>query len=178
MTRLNPIRTGKMMVTVTALLVFGLASAGLLAHGGQDHVHGPAMNFHAIDDRLMTGGQFETGGLENLAAGGLEVVIDLRETPPAGQQEKLAAQGVEWVSVPVAFGNPTAADFDAFAAAMKAHEGKQILVQCQANFAASAMTFLYRVNEGGVSARKARKDLEAVWRPEGTWGDYVDSMLD
>jgi protein tyrosine phosphatase (PTP) superfamily phosphohydrolase (DUF442 family) len=158
---------------------FGPAHQLASAHGGNDdHDHGPAMNYHAIDERLVTGGHFFDGGVERVADAGVTVVVDLRDEPPAGQAERLADAGMEWVNVPVAWKDPKPEDFEAFTAAMAAHPDAKILVQCQANYRASAFAFLYRVKVDGVSERKARKDLEAVWKPEGRWGRYIDTVLD
>jgi uncharacterized protein (TIGR01244 family) len=149
------------------------------AHGGKDdHDHGPAMNYHAIDERLVTGGHFFDGGVERIAAEGVTVVIDLRDEPPEGQAERLAAAGMQWVNVPVVWKDPRPEDFEAFSAAMAAYPEAKVLVQCQSNYRASAFAFLYRVNVEGVSERTARKDLEAVWNPEGRWGRYIDTVLD
>lgn len=155
-----------------------LMTSPVFAHGGEDHDHGPAMNYHAIDERLVTGGHFFDGGPETLAGEGVSVVIDLREDPPEGQGQRLAAAGMEWINVPVAWKDPKPEDFEAFQAAMAAHPDARILVQCQANYRASAFAFLYRVKVEGVSERKARKDLEAVWEPAGRWGRYIDAVLD
>lgn len=167
------------LTAVSLLLATVLAAPLAYGHGSaSDHPHDPTMNQHVISEALVTGGHFVNDGLQILADDGVTVVIDLRDEPPEGQAEKLAAAGVKWVSVPVSWKNPRPEDYEAFASAMKAHADEKILVQCQANYRASAMTFLYRANELGVSERKARKDLNAVWQPGGTWGDYIEAMLD
>jgi len=160
------------------LLVCLLLTPTTHGHGGHDHGAGPTMNHHAIDDDLQTGGHFVGDGLQAVADEGVSVVIDLRDEPPAGQGEKLAAVGIEWINVPVSFGDPRPEDYAAFAQAMQAHGDAKVLVQCQANYRASAFAFLYRVKEQGVSERKAREDLEAVWTPAGKWGRYVEAVLE
>lgn len=166
------------MIRFAVMSILLLGAITVFAHGGHDHHAGPTMNFHAIDDELLTGGHFVEDGLDEVAKEGVTVVIDLRDEPPEGQEEKLAAAGLKWVNVPVSWSDPRPEHYAAFAAAMDAHQGEKILVQCQANYRASALTFLYRVKEGGVSERKARKDLEAVWQPAGKWGRYIDSVLE
>ncbi|MEE4172639.1 MAG: hypothetical protein V2I57_00125, partial [Xanthomonadales bacterium] len=74
--------------------------------------------------------------------------------------------------------DPKPGDFEAFKAAMADHPDARVLVQCQANYRASAFAYLYRVAVEGVSERTARRDLEKVWKPEGRWGRYIDSILD
>ena len=173
----HPFKTRSRFTTV--LLASALAAPLAFGHGGaSDHDHDPTMNQHVIDDDLVTGGHFVDNGLEVLAEEGVKVVIDLRDDPPEGQEQKLAAAGMKWVNIPVSFQDPKPEDYAAFAAAMDAHTAEKVLVQCQANYRASAMTYLYRVNELGVSQRKARKDLNAVWQPGGTWGDYLEAMTD
>lgn len=145
-------------------------------HHGDVHA-GPTMNFHRIDHRLATGGHFVDEGLQALWKEGLQVVIDLRDEPPEDLPDRLARLGIEYVNIPVAWNDPQMADYQAFRAAMVAHQGDNVLVQCQANYRASAMTYLYRVKEKQVRPDDAQKDLHAVWTPEGRWRDYMDSIL-
>ena len=169
----------RLLAGVFMFALFSVLPMQVVAHGeNSDHDHGPAMNFHAIDDRLATGGHFFDGGIERLADDGVTVVVDLRDEPPEGQAERLAAAGMEWVNIPVSWKDPKPEDFEAFTAAMAAHPDARILVQCQANYRASTFAYLYRVKVGGVSEQEARKDLEAVWQPEGRWGRYIDAVLD
>ena len=73
---------------------------------------GPAMNFHRIDDRLATGGHFTDHGVEALRAEGVKVVVDLRDRPPKGQEERLAEHGIKWINVPVVWESPAVSDFE------------------------------------------------------------------
>lgn len=139
---------------------------------------GPTMNYHMIDERLATGGHFTDGGLATIHERGVEIVIDLRDKPPSGQKEKLAELGIDWINIPVVWKDPKRRDFDDFSAAMSMNKGKNVLVQCQANYRASAMTYLYRVQVEKVSEEVARRDLNAVWEPEGRWRDFMNSILE
>jgi len=168
-------RTGLRALVIVAvpLLVPGTQ---LSAQMEGDH-SGPTMNFHRIDERLATGGHFVGDGLAELAEEGVRVVIDLRDEPPAGQAEKLAEAGIEWINVPVVWKSPKDADFERFSEAMSRHAHENVLVQCQANYRASAMTYAYRVSVAKVPEAVARKDMNAVWDPDGTWRDYIDGLL-
>ena len=137
----------------------------------------PAMNFLRIGPRVATAGVLNEGGVAALAQQGVSLVIDLRDRPPAGQEERLAEAGIRWVNVPVVWKAPRRDDFEAFSRLMSENEGESILVQCQANYRASAMTYLYRVTRQGVPEAEARKDLDAIWTPEGTWRKYIDEVL-
>jgi protein tyrosine phosphatase (PTP) superfamily phosphohydrolase (DUF442 family) len=166
-------------IALAAVLAALTAAFPLPAADGDDEHEGPVMNYHRIDQRLVTGGHFVDDGLATLKAEGVTVVIDLRDKPPGGQQARLAREGIEWISVPVEWENPEPADFERFRAAMQAHRGDHVLVQCSANYRASAMTYLYRVVVEQVDENAAAIDLHAVWTPNEEskkWSDYIDGI--
>ena len=148
------------------------------ASPGQETVYlDPVMNFHRIDSQLATGGHFVDAAAAELAEQGVTLVIDLRDQPPAEEQQQLAEAGIRWVNVPVVWKEPKVADFKAFSRLMAANEGEHILVQCQANYRASAFTYMYRVTQQGVPEAEAREDLNAIWTPEGTWLEFIDAVM-
>ena len=139
----------------------------------------PAMNFLRIGPDLATGGHFNDGGVEAISTQGVSLVIDLRDKPPEGQEEHLAAAGIRWMNVPVVWKAPRREDFEALSRLMSENEGESILVQCQANYRASAMTYLYRVVMDDVDETAAAKDMNAVWTPEAeseTWVEYIERI--
>ena len=168
-------------------LLFAAAFACLTAFNGElpaadnhgEH-SGPVMNYHRIDQRLVTGGHLVDDGLAELQAQGVTVVIDLRDKPPRGQKEKLAEQGIEWINIPIEWNDPETVDFERFSEAMQAHQDDHVLVQCAANYRASAMTYLYRVVVEQVDEDEAEKDLYAVWIPSEEnqqWTDYIEGII-
>lgn len=157
------------------LLLIATPLPAQMNHG--DEHSGPTMNHHVINPRLSTGGHFVDDGLVTLKQQGLQVVIDLRDKPPAGQKEKLAQLGIEWINVPVVWKNPQNQDFEKFSAAMSKYKNEKVLVQCQANYRASAMTYLYRVKTENVASATAAEDLHAVWEPDGQWREYMDGVI-
>ena len=170
-------------IPIAAILL--CSSLGLIfaspvsAQHGHDGAHdGPAMNFHRINPRLGTGGHFTDDGVSALAEQGVTLVIDLRDKPPEGQEQRLAAAGIRWISVPVVWADPQHEDFEAFRRHMAENKDENILVQCQGNYRASAMTYLYRVTTERVPESEASADLNAIWTPEGTWRDFMDEVLD
>jgi len=162
------------------ILLLGIClSSPVSAQEHRDTAHaGPAMNFHQINPRLATGGHFADDGIAALAKQGVTVVIDLRDEPPEDQEKRLADAGIRWINVPVVWKAPRREDFDAFSRFMSEYADENIFVQCQANYRASAMTYAYRVSQAGVPEPEARKDLEAIWTPEGTWKAFIDEILD
>ena len=173
--------TFRISLHVPMLMLFlGICCAHSAA--AQDHddtAHaGLAMNFQRLSPRLATGGHFSDDGVTALAEQGVSLVIDLRDRPPEDQEKRLAAAGIRWINVPVVWKTPRRDDFEEFSRFMSENEDENIFVQCQANYRASAMTYLYRVTKEGVPEPEAREDLNAIWTPEGTWEAYIDEILE
>lgn len=161
-----------------AAAVGALTLLPALSTASEDPHAGPAMNYRAIDDRLATGGHFVGDGARQLADDGLELVIDLREAPPEENGRRLKALGIDYVNVPVSWESPTLAQYEAFRDVMKKHGDKRVMVQCAANFRASAMTYLYRVLVDEVEQSAAAADRAAVWPLNDTWQRYLATVID
>ena len=140
-----------------------------------------APNVVALSPRLVTSGQPTAAALAQLRAQGFGAVIYL--APPTvsdavpGEAEIVRRQGLEFVNIPIAFGNPTEADFTAFVEAMQRLGHLKVLVHCQVNMRASSMAFLYRVVVGGEAPDKAYEDVAKVWSPQGPWKGLIDTQL-
>jgi protein tyrosine phosphatase (PTP) superfamily phosphohydrolase (DUF442 family) len=168
--------SSKMILVAAGSLV--LLGSGFAAAQMDASHSGPVMNYHRVNDRLVTGGHLLDGGTVALKKQGVEVVIDLRDDPPSGEGERFADQGIEWINIPVEWRNPKKADFEHFSEAMREHQDDHVLVQCAANYRASAMTYLYRVVVETVPEDEAARDLHAVWDPNDndTWREYVNDI--
>ncbi len=165
--------TFKPLTATFALLIISLPT---IAQAQHDEHSGPAMNFIRVADQLATGGHIVGEGLDELKGQGVTLVVDLRDNPPDGHAQKVEAAGMQYVNVPVAWRAPKVSDFEKFRDAMNAHPEAHVLVQCQANYRASAFTYLYRVLEAGVPEADARADMNRIWEPEGTWAEFVDDV--
>ena len=166
----------KVLVVVVALATL-LVGYGVVAQMDGDHA-GPVMNYHRINDRLVTGGHLVGDGLSDLKSQGISVVVDLRDEPPEGEQQRYADQGIKWINVPVVWRNPLVTDFEKFAKIMRVLDDEHVLVQCQANYRASAMTYLYRTLVDGVADNVAVKDMRAIWDPSeyDTWNAFIGKV--
>jgi len=133
----------------------------------------PPPNLVAISPRLVTAGQPSAAWLQTLKAQGFEAVIYLApaSVPDAIHQEPqlVAAQGLAFHHLPIPFGQPVAADYEAFAALLQSLRGKKVLVHCQVNMRASTLVFLYRVLVEQVPPDEAYEAVSRVWTPEGPW---------
>ena len=129
------------------------------------------MNYHRIDERLVTGGHLVDDGLATLKAQGVQVVIDLRDDPPSGQKEKLAREGIEWISIPVVWRDPKTADFERFSEAMREHQDDHVLMSRPA-----VSQHLKVLREAGLVA--VRRDAQRrIYRVEASGLREVDEWL-
>ena len=55
--------------------------------------------------------------------------------------EQFVDQGIQWINIPVEWRDPQSADFARFSEVMSQYQDA-VLVQCSANYRASAMTYL------------------------------------
>jgi protein tyrosine phosphatase (PTP) superfamily phosphohydrolase (DUF442 family) len=129
----------------------------------------------------VTSGQPDAQELRTLKARGFGAVIYL--APPtvhdavADEHKIVAAQGLEFINLPIRFDNPTDADFDAFAALLKSLGERKVLVHCQINLRASSMVFLYRAVVLKDDPRLAYEAVHKVWVPDDVWKRFIERQL-
>ncbi len=160
------------------LILIALASnGGVLANDATIQ----APNVVPISPRLVTSGQPTADALSHLAAQGFGAVIYLAPltVPDAvpGEADIIRQQGMEFINIPIKFGKPTEADFQAFVEAMNKFHDRKVLVHCQVNMRASSMTFLYRVVVDHEGPEQAYESVARVWSPEGPWKELLTLQL-
>lgn len=135
------------------------------------------VNFRALDSRLLTGGQPDARQIAALARNGVTTVINLAPDDGAnalpGERDIVAACGMRYVHIPVDFKKPTEQDFTMFTEAMDATTGETVFVHCAANMRVSAFLYRYRVRVLRVDEASARRDLDALWKPNGPWEQFT-----
>jgi protein tyrosine phosphatase (PTP) superfamily phosphohydrolase (DUF442 family) len=98
-------------------------------------------NMLSIAENLGTSGQPTSAQLAAIKAAGYEVVINLatgttpRDLP--NEVDVVAAQGMEYIHIPVVWDNPTEADLVRFFEVMDATQDKKRFVHCIANMPVS-----------------------------------------
>ena len=161
---------------------FAVAGVVTVCSGGHATEAGlTAPNVVPISARLVTAGQPTADALSKLSAQGFSAVIYL--APPTvsdavpGEADIVRRQGLEFVNIPINFGNPTEADFQAFVATMNRLGDRKVLVHCQVNMRASSFTFLYRVIVGREDPQRAYESVAKVWSPSGPWQRLITTEL-
>ncbi|HJV67638.1 protein tyrosine phosphatase family protein [Ideonella sp.] len=140
-----------------------------------------APNVVPITPHLVTSGQPTADSLATLGQLGFEAVIYLAplSVPDAvaAEPELLARQHIEFLNVPIAFDQPSAADVEAVANVLDRWRDKKVLVHCQVNMRASSMVFLYRVLRLKEPPERAYEAVEQVWSPRGAWRRLIVEQL-
>lgn len=134
-------------------------------------------NYLRISEHISTSGQPTEKQFSLVKAAGFEHVINLAphnvENSLANEAEVLSALGINYLHIPVDFGNPTDADFSEFSGFLKSLENKKVWVHCAANMRVSAFMYRYRCKVLGEQSSSARKDLSEIWEPFGVWKDFT-----
>ena len=158
-----------------------LAALAFAASGADAPSAGQPVNYVEINARLATSGQPTTAILEAMKARGVAAVIYLAP-PTVGDAVRdepliLGRQGVMFVNIPVNFGSPTEADFQAFTRTLAGLEDRKVLVHCQVNLRASSFVFLHRVIHGREDPEKAWESVRRVWEPDRVWRAFILATL-
>ncbi len=137
--------------------------------------------FLAISDLLGSAGQPTEAQFEWVKEAGYEVVINLAmPTQPqalANEAEIVRGLGMEYISIPVVFNNPTSEDLDRATEALAANAERKCFVHCIANARVSAFIYLYRVLRLGIPQAEAEKQLLQVWQPNDVWAQFIATEL-
>ncbi len=138
-------------------------------------------NMLPVADGLGTAGQPTSAQLAAIKEAGYEVVINLAtgQTPRdlPNEADVVAAQGMEYIHIPVIWDNPTEADLARFFEAMDATQDKKRFVHCIANMRVSACIFLYRVLRQGMPVKEARAAMAKIWEPNPIWHTFITDAL-
>jgi protein tyrosine phosphatase (PTP) superfamily phosphohydrolase (DUF442 family) len=170
-------QTGRVLIAIAAAVASALFATQ--AHSEEPAIQAP--NVVAISPTIVTSGQPTAGALSHLAEQGFKAVIYL--APPTvhdaipDEADIVRRQGLEFVNIPIRFGEPTEADFEEFVEAMNRFRDRKVLVHCQVNMRASTMTFLYRVIVGHEPPEQAYQSVARIWSPEGPWKRLLASQL-
>jgi protein tyrosine phosphatase (PTP) superfamily phosphohydrolase (DUF442 family) len=138
-------------------------------------------NYYKVDERIITGGQPTEGQIRSAAEDGYQVVVNLATIDrryslddEAGLAQSL---GLAYHHIPVEWGAPTEADFDAFAAVMQQNQDKRVLVHCAANYRASAFYALYAMQNLGWSETQADALTASLWKRQyPVWDAFIQNM--
>ena len=140
-------------------------------------------NFLRLSENLSSGGMPKAEQLRDGAAKGVQVVINLapHDVPDALPEEAALVRelGMQYINIPVHWNTPTRGSLDKFMDTMDEHQGKKILVHCEANFRASAFLSMYRVLRQGWKHEDALQVMHQIWEEEAypVWKKFIEDSL-
>jgi protein tyrosine phosphatase (PTP) superfamily phosphohydrolase (DUF442 family) len=139
------------------------------------------INYLEIDPRLGTAGQPDPDEFGDIQAAGYELVINLlpASSPDAIPEEPalVAGLGMEYLSIPVIWQQPTHENLSKFFADLHANRGRKVFVHCAMNMRVSAFVFLYRALVEGVPVATARETMQKIWEPNPVWQAFIEAEL-
>ena len=139
------------------------------------------LNYLAISNRIGTAGQPASEQFAAIRAAGYELVVNLAMPDSThalpNEGELVAAQGMDYVHIPVVWEQPTLADLDRFFEVMAANAERRVLVHCALNMRVSVFVLLYRCIHLGVRLQNAWVDLEKIWVPNDVWRTFLYEAL-
>lgn len=134
-------------------------------------------HWRRVDDRLTTSGQPSEAELEALQRLGVTHIINLglhdHERALEDEARSVAALGMTYIHIPVAFDHPTEDDFKHFCAVMKGLAGTILHVHCIANLRVTAFLYRYWRDKTDMTDTQARQLMDTVWRPGGVWAKFT-----
>ena len=143
-------------------------------------------NFAPINERISTSGQPTPEQFEAVRAEGYAAVINLAPSDEnnalAGEQDLMAALGLEYHHIPMIWKDPKPEEFTAFCAAMEKVGNRKVLIHCIANYRVSAVFSSYAIRKLGWSVERADALVNRIWTsiPEypmnDTWQSYIDTI--
>jgi protein tyrosine phosphatase (PTP) superfamily phosphohydrolase (DUF442 family) len=124
-------------------------------------------NYVKVNDQISTAGQPTEDQLRDAAAEGFTTIINLAPVnppyTPANEAGLARELGLNYIYIPVAWNNPTDADFAAFERAMSETAGDKTLIHCAANFRVTAFYTLYAQKHLGWSEAQAAALRDRIW---------------
>lgn len=138
-------------------------------------------NFLQICDRIATAGQPTREQFSAVKNSGCQVVVNLALSTSTNaipdEQQLVENLGMEYISIPVNWENPTLNDVEQFFQAMNANTDKKVFVHCAANMRVSAFMYLYRRLQQGITATEAQNDLHQIWQPNENWQQFMQKAI-
>ena len=130
---------------------------------------------------IASSGQPEVHEFDLIKQAGYDLVINLAltDSPHAisNEAEVVKQANMEYLHIPVDFKAPTVANLDQFFNAMEKNKNKKIYIHCALNMRVSAFLFLYRTIKQQWPVQKAIEDLNAIWKPDAIWENFINSSL-
>jgi len=133
-------------------------------------------NYRQITTNFASAGMPTPVEFEAIKKMGYQHIINLIPGNFSNEQQNVTSLGMSFEQIPVAWGEPTLADFQQFVTLMNNYQQDKVLVHCRLNYRASAFSYLYQITQQGANKETAKKQMLSVWQPEGTWLKFINKV--
>jgi protein tyrosine phosphatase (PTP) superfamily phosphohydrolase (DUF442 family) len=133
-------------------------------------------NFSQISERLASSGMPTKNQLSLIKNNGYKHIISLLPDNQKEERSQVNAINLTYNQIPVAWGAPKLKDFKKFVSLMDKYGQNKVLVHCALNYRASAFSYLYQVTQSHENQETAKKTLQTIWTPDGTWLDFMNMV--
>lgn len=137
-------------------------------------------NFLALSINLFTGRMSNKEQLADAVRRGVDLVINLAphqaSNAPPNETEIVASLGMQYINIPAIWNTPTQDGLDRFMDDID----KKILVDCQANFRATACMARYRILRQGWNADDAMEGMHKIrdLEDDPIWKMFIEENLE
>jgi protein tyrosine phosphatase (PTP) superfamily phosphohydrolase (DUF442 family) len=139
------------------------------------------LNFLPVLPGVGTAGQPTAEQFHAIRRAGYELVVNLAMSNSSNalldEAGLVAAEGMDYVHIPVVWENPTLSDLARFFQVMEENRSRRVFVHCALNFRVSTFTYLYRVIRLGTPQEEAMWDMLSIWEPEPRWEAFIAEAL-
>jgi protein tyrosine phosphatase (PTP) superfamily phosphohydrolase (DUF442 family) len=137
--------------------------------------------FLPISFTIATSGQPTQEQFGDIASATYSLVINLA-TPTSSNwnpEENILVEslGMEYVSIPIDWENPTLSDFENLADLLDENPERKIWLHCAKNMRVSAMIYLYHRLRKGYTEEASRRYLEQIWQPNRIWQNFIEATV-
>jgi protein tyrosine/serine phosphatase len=144
------------------IMVMALVSATGLSQASQTYRELP--NFHKVNDRLYRGAQPQAGGLEKLAALGVNTIVNLRgeDQNTLAEQQQASALGLKYYALPMGgLSRPSDKQVEQALAIINNPENGVVFVHCKHGADRTGVVIAcYRMLQENHTAEQARVEAE------------------
>lgn len=129
-----------------------------------------AKNYLPVNATLSTSGSLSPASLQQLAAQGYELLINLlpnnNADALANEQDIVEALGLHYAYLPVDFAAPQLPELQAFSQLLNEYQGRKTHCHCAANYRATAFYACHAVQSGLWQRDEADAFMQQIWQPQ------------
>ena len=135
------------------------------------------LNWREYHSNLSSSGQIDADQISLLAKAGVRRIINLgphaHQDALANEAEIVAANGLAYTYLPIAFDAPRDDDFHLFSKMLNESANERLHIHCIYNARVTAFLFRYAKESKPEKAEAYRQILESVWKPGGVWAKFI-----